>query len=718
METSIDLQAQFGVGLSRVTGIDPFFSLNQFNVNAAIDGAGSTLGFGIANGTIEGIATANQLAINAGASISLANRAGPISDRITVTPSGELHVDFDFNASLYGTPLGTAPNLPSITIDDSNLFDATAPVFAVDMSPLTLNLSAESIINALIGLASWLDNATGSTALSTKIPLINKNIGEILSSVAEPRTFETHQILSITEPVVADGFKKFSAQLNVGGRTISSLGIRPGDTVTFLATNGERFPAEVDSVEGETVVLSYAESRTDEPDLASPSLTFEIGGSLSSALRAAMANYSSAGVAVTSLGKLLNDLAEPLGINFDDVAYDSATKLLRLTPTFTPKPIQFTSRLDFGDEIPGLSFNASGDFLITASPMIRLPLEINLSSSAALTISNRVAVIDDATPEVRLAITAQLDNPQARASLGFLSVQLNEDPAQANNNGILFTTELTLNVKDPGVGPAANGKATIAELTSSSNLTASFVPQFSGTIDIDGLIVKPEIAGASIPGQVDIFTTTTANGSTRGPAAFANLSQLATLPSKIAVTNTIGNFDSLTPEEVITMIVQLGDSVQSIASTLDVPEGIPFVDDAISGVVNFSRTTQDFARQLYFNPRLIGAQDIAVTNGRLTQDATFAIRIEGGDPLFVTIPAASTATNDSIDDLYVDINAAFIAQGLASKLVAERLKPFSGNAFTSLTDITAVAVASSVQPLPPGFSRFRAVFPRRSICSI
>ncbi len=178
-----------------------------------------------------------------------------------------------------------------------------------------------------------------------------------------------------------------------------------------------------------------------------------------------------------------------------------------------------------------------------------------------------------------------------------------------------------------------------------------------------------------------IFTTNVANpivSTSRAPAQFANLTELKGLLSKFFVANTIGTTESLTPEAVATMFVQLGNSVQQIAGKLEVPEGIPFVKDAISGIVDFSKITQNFARQLYFNPKLVGANDISVTNGRLSGDATFAIRIEGGEPAFVTIPAASTTTNVSIEDLYADINAALVAQGFGSKLIAERQLPFSG----------------------------------------
>ncbi len=224
--------------------------------------------------------------------------------------------------------------------------------------------------------------------------------------------------------------------------------------------------------------------------------------------------------------------------------------------------------------------------------------------------------------------------------------------------------------------------------------------------------IRPEVAGTAIPGEVTIFTTNVANPistTTRAPAQFADLNELRSVLNKFFISNTIGTTESLTPEAVATMFVQLGNSVQEIAGKLDVPEGIPFVKDAVSGIVNFSQITQNFARQLYFNPKLVGANDISVTNGRLSRDATFAIRIEGGEPSFVTISAASTATNNTLDDLYADINAALATQGFGGKLIAERQLPLAGLQVSALTDVSAVAVPNFVQPLPAGYQRWNAV---------
>ncbi len=98
-----------------------------------------------------------------------------------------------------------------------------------------------------------------------------------------------------------------------------------------------------------------------------------MGGTLSDHLRSAIANYNKPGALAPSLAQLLNELAEPLGLSFANVAYNNTTRMLTMTPTFTPRAIQYSTRLDFGNKIAGLEFNATGDFLVSATPTIRLP---------------------------------------------------------------------------------------------------------------------------------------------------------------------------------------------------------------------------------------------------------------------------------------------------------------------------------------------------------
>ncbi|WP_372894369.1 LEPR-XLL domain-containing protein, partial [Stieleria sp.] len=707
LETKADLDVSFGMKLTAANGIDPFFDLSNFDLSAKIETATGDpdpqLGFSM--GPINGMVTATgatsgtPLMIQAGVAIAIADGAAPLSERMTITPSGSVDLGFESSVQQFGAPF------PRIEITDVNLFANPAPAINVDFTSFVSSLSAENIVNGLFELAEWLDEAVLNGDLgSTNIPLINKSVGDLLSSPAELQEFPSHAILAITAVESDADFHRFTATLNTLGVGAATMGIQIDSSMQFLSTSGETFDATVDSIDGETVTLRYALSRTDRPDLADPSLTFSVGGSIGDQLRSALANFNDPEAAAPSIGVLLNKLSGPLGIDLDNVAYDAGTETLTFTPSFTPEPLAYETSLDFGDEIAGLGFEASGKFMITAAPEIKLPLGIKLGNGIAA--GDRVFVdVDNTEPEVKVTLTADLDDPRARASIGFLAAVLAEDDTIADNGGIEFVTNLTLDINDPGTGANANNQATISEIT--GDLSGSFTAGFSGDLTVDGILIKPEFAGATIPGQVEIFTTTTPDGATRGAASFADFAELRTLFSKISITNTIGDFNALTPEAVVTMFVQLGNSLENIAGELNVPGGIPFVEEAISGVVSFVDTTQDFARQLYFNPKLIGDNDIQVTNGVLSADATFSIVIEGGDPTLVTVTAAQTADNTSIDDLFVDINAALALAGLSEQVVAERQTPLDASQVDAITDVSTDPLSAAVAPLPTGFARFR-----------
>ncbi|MCA9086152.1 MAG: hypothetical protein KDA81_18975, partial [Planctomycetaceae bacterium] len=695
--TTVDLALSFGMGLNQDTGNDPFFDLQKFNIRTDVNADDATFGF--AMGPVDGTISATKLDITADASIVLPPGAAAIEDRLRLTTgTSPFNLDFDFSGSLYGNALGaTPPNLPGILVSDADLFDNSAPTFNVDLAPLLLNLSAEHVVGGLLQLADSLDDVIGSDSLDQPIPLINKSLHELLTSPAQPRRFSGNEITSISTSVVDGDVQRFMATLDTGGRSVSSLGIKPGDLVTFLAEGGDRFGATVESVGTDVVTLTYAAARNDKPDATSlQSLEFHVGGSIGDQLRSALGNYNKPGAVVPTIGRLLNELSGPLGIDFGAIGFDETTKTLTLTPTFAPEPIQFESKLDFGDSIVGLEFDASGRFMLTAEPVIRLPLGINLDPDATLSASDRVFVIEDVEPEVTISLSANIDDPHARASLGFLSAVLEES---TDNNGIVLNTTVTVNIVDPKTGSGLNAQSTPTEIAGA--LTDSLEVNFGGSLDIEGLVIRPEVAGTTIPGEITI--------STAGPTSFSGFGQLGSLLDDVSVTNTIGSFDSLTPDAVVTMLLQLGNSLQSIAGELNVPDGIPFVDDAISEVVDFTESAGDFARRFYFNASLVGDNDISVTDGVLSGDAMITLRAEGSEPVFVTIPAASTADNQSIDDLYVDINEAFKSAGLDGFLIAERQRSFDATQVETVSDVSAAAVGPAVAPLN-GLKRYRFSF--------
>ncbi|MEZ6133641.1 MAG: Ig-like domain-containing protein [Pirellulaceae bacterium] len=132
----------------------------------------------------------------------------------------------------------------------------------------------------------------------------------------------------------------------------------------------------------------------------------------------------------------------------------------------------------------------------------------------------------------------------------------------------------------------------------------------------------------------------------------------------------------LTASDIANFFVQLGDSLETLADHLNVPGGIPFVNDAISTIASFSSQTDALASKLYKNATVTGAHDIAAIDGVLVGEAAFAIRLDDRDPVPVSVLA--DANNNSVEDLIVDINTALALAGLSDAVVAEL--PTSGNA--------------------------------------
>src|SRR5262249_51693780 len=158
----------------------------------------------------------------------------------------------------------------------------------------------------------------------------------------------------------------------------------------------------------------------------------------------------------------------------------------------------------------------------------RIPLGIRLAPG--LDIDRRFFIVADATPEVTLHVTAALDNPNVEASIGFLDVRLQEDPAVTPNKGITFAGDLTVNLKDPGTS-AADARTTL-DGAHSSNPTAVFDAGIVARSDIDGLQAPAEVGGTAL-GTLTISLD--GESGPNAPGHVTSLAQLANLPSGIVV---------------------------------------------------------------------------------------------------------------------------------------------------------------------------------------
>src|SRR5262249_22512835 len=153
------------------------------------------------------------------------------------------------------------------------------------------------------------------------------------------------------------------------------------------------------------------------------------------------------------------------------------------------------------------------------------------------------------------------------------------------------------------------------KLLNFSNLTRTFQFGAEVSLNIDGLLLTPQVqaGGKTVNLSVGEYSIsidgkkTATNPNPPGYVKITKLSDLAALKglfSKIVVVRngSLDDFSSMTPGDLVTLLIQMGNSIQSIAPKLNVPQGIPLVQDALSGIADFAKTVTDFARQLYNAP--------------------------------------------------------------------------------------------------------------------
>ncbi|TWT90272.1 Bifunctional hemolysin/adenylate cyclase precursor [Pseudobythopirellula maris] len=596
-----------------------------------------------------------------------------------------------------------------------------------------LDFGTENLTTLIQQAGERLEKSLDLEAMNVGIPLVDKSVADLLSADPEPVRFGGLGVSAISQVVSLGGFKTFD--VTFPDVSVFRAGVQIGDAVSFLSDTGDLINGVVEAIgfasEGAALpvlTIRYDAALPNLPSLSAPRFDFHPRASLSGRVSASLGPLSDPEYVRENAGtlqELVVLLGQVFGVNLSDIDdvveidlvqdpndADPLAKILRVTPKFLPDPLLIRTALDLGEAYAGLSLDASGELDVLLTPEVRLPLGILLNPASDDALADRLFVYDDTgeaapQPEVTLRIDAALDNPFVSAKLGLLGATLQEDPAVAPNNGIGFSATLNVNVKEP---TADDGRLSYADL-GDAQLEASeiFAADLSGELDIDGLEITPQVGDVGLSlGRLSVYTTdSTDPDDPRDAAAFASAAELGELLGKLHVRQSADfDFDSLgdlTPGDIVTILTQLGSSLQQAAGELDVPDGLPFLDDAISEVASFVDVLQDFARQLYFNPRLVAAADMAAPGGVLADDAHFVLRVESGVPVAVTVPADATADNLTLADLVDDVNEALVAAGLEGVIVAERLAPFGSDA------IDTVTVGALVSPGSP-FRTYDAEF--------
>jgi Ca2+-binding RTX toxin-like protein len=361
------------------------------------------------------------------------------------------------------------------------------------------------------------------------------------------------------------------------------------------------------------------------------------GGAFQSVVLQHIADYLAADPTPTpeeflqSLGSLDGEFA---GVKF---SIDPASA----TTTITASELQFNIDLhiestepgvllDFADlgKSLGISFGANAKVDFAAALDFHVGLGVDLTSGLSDDESFYIA------PQ-SMSITGKAHSDDFNASVAFGLLK-----AQVAHGTFDISAGLTASFADPN----HNGRLTLSNLFGSDILSL--------------VTVTPTITlAANLPASASVSGL-----STSGTITLSDDNLLDSTPPVINATGFGDAFDlsNITPEGIINALNQLGTTLNSIVSKLNVPGGIPFVANGLEQLVNLVNTVNDFTSKFY-DVQLDTAQSYTGQNDpassfKLTSDAHFKVKIsDDADTFDVTVHATETSTNTTLADLAQDV---------------------------------------------------------------
>ena len=177
LSVNLDLGFSFGIGFPSGTSADGFFLLDQFQIDAALNGDGSSLGFEV--GPIRGDVEATRLRLGTGVQVGILGD-GSAEFSLTSPLEGErmLDVELGLSAGLFGKQF----NLPDpISITDQDLFDDTVTAFDANLGDLVNfgSFDVEQVLNVLVVAGNFLDQYRDSAVFDIAIPFVDADLGDV-----------------------------------------------------------------------------------------------------------------------------------------------------------------------------------------------------------------------------------------------------------------------------------------------------------------------------------------------------------------------------------------------------------------------------------------------------------------------------------------------------------------------------------------------------------
>ncbi len=520
-----------------------------------------------------------------------------------------------------------------------------------------LDGAIDTIAEGVSTIGPLLDSFTNIDILSTKIPVLNRTLGEILGGDPAPVVYAGAAIDSLSELEATSAGKKLT--LVLASANTSSDGIQAGDAVTYRGADGHDVAGTVLGAGGKVVVVTTSDAAA-EPDRAAPSVRIARGGNLGDSLRASLGGLKegvSGDFRIPTLQELLLSLADLLGIDAAGidlkVTGTGDTRGVEFTLPFDPAALTYSIKdgFDLSGAIPGLDLQGSGNLTLSLDPKFRLGLGLRIGGSG-LSAAERFYLVSDAAPEVELDLSARLDDPFLAGKVGFLGVELRENASVPNNQGIGVFASVDFNLTDPGAGAGADNRITLDEIAD-ADLGDLVDVSLDGRLDIDGLELQPLPGlGTAIPAiRISL------NGDTVG--RFRNLSELGQVLGRIDVQGleAFTDFSSLSGAGLFGLFLQFKDFLSGIARSEALDIDLPFVDVSLGEAVDLGALFDQLVTGPLQRLRLV-ADGALPLSGILDADAPLRFKLNG-QTIEALVPR--DATNADLDALVTDINTALAA---------------------------------------------------------
>jgi hypothetical protein len=371
------------------------------------------------------------------------------------------------------------------------------------------------VLNGIRSVAQAIQQVTGTQILSTKIPILNKSLGDLLNGPASPIVVADTAVASISATEAVSNANEF--QVFVTGLNLLQSGVEANNTVTYKGTDGNDHTGTIAQVDANQFTVSFDSGLTQDPDPVHPNfrITPAPQGALQTQLESILAGLTdSKGVTIhiPTLQELLRQLARSTGIdllNKVSVTGSGTNLTLNIPLAYTPPPIKFSLPVDFSDSIGALKLSGGTQIDLSFRPQIQITLGVNLAPGVPLaqrffieTTTQFISPSSPATalpPELTLTAQATFHNPDIRGSIGFFNVALKNAPDPAGvtppTDGLNLTATVAETLNDPGTPSATepDGRITLDELAPDKLGGIFQVPTLSGSLVLHPLVITASL---------------------------------------------------------------------------------------------------------------------------------------------------------------------------------------------------------------------------------